>query len=128
MVAQVPVQQAIAEYRQWDQQTRPLLERLVVALEHMAVPRNNQELALSLVALRDDVVRAQRDLVQMMENQGDLVVNLELEINALNKRIKELESDVQVWRQEYEPDGDPDRPALFSNLRHAFAALFHHAR
>ena len=124
---QAPVQQAVAEYRHWEQQALPALERLVVALKHMPLPRNNEELVAQLIAIRDDIVQSQQDLIRTMNANGDIVANLERHVKSLESRIRELEADNRAWQQEYEPDADPRRPAFFSNLRHAFAALFHHA-
>lgn len=42
---------------------------------------------------------------------------------ALKLRVTTLESDLREWIDEFEPDADPQRPAMFSNLRTAFRAF-----
>jgi hypothetical protein len=42
---------------------------------------------------------------------------------ALTSRIRELEADIKEWQQEYEPDSDPERPAMLSNIRQALHAF-----
>lgn len=41
----------------------------------------------------------------------------------LRARIVELEGELREWQEEYEPDTDPNRPPMFSNVRAAIRAF-----
>jgi hypothetical protein len=118
----------IDAYRAWDSQTRPILERLGNTLDRLPSETKSRAVAKALMNLREEIVAARNALSHRMDDRLEVVNRFERHILALELRIAALESDLDEWRTEYEPDADPSRPAFFSNIRRAVSVFFHSGR
>ncbi len=121
------IQEDIVAFKAWDRQTRPILKRMGEAVRRLP-SRPHKRLAQELSVIRSELLEAQEALDKGLDDRLLLVLRFERHIQELQKQIDKLTADCEEWRREYEPDSDPTRPAVFSNLRHALAALFHPAR